>query len=55
MFDLDEEEMQEMEQQIKLSVKMMVKTLELLWEELKSSNLPDDLKKQILLQYKENK
>lgn len=55
MFDLDEEEIQEMEQQIKLSVKVMVRTLELLWEELQKANLPDELKKQILLQYKENK
>lgn len=55
MFDLDEEEIQETEQQIKLSVKVMVRTLELLWEELQKANLPDKLKKQILLQYKENK
>lgn len=55
MFELDEEEIKEMEDQIKLSVKIMVKTLELLWEELQNANIPDELKKQILLQYKENK
>lgn len=41
----------EMEKEIRDTVKIWVKTLEILYEELQKSNLPDEIKKQILLNY----
>lgn len=47
----------EMENEIRDTVKIWVKTLEIFYDELQKSNLPDEIKKQILLNYgnKENK
>ena len=41
----------EMENEIRDTVKIWIKTLEILYEELQKSNLPDEIKKQILLNY----
>ena len=41
----------EMEEEIRDTVKIWIKTLEILYEELQKSNLPDEIKKQILLNY----
>ena len=41
----------EMEKEIRDTVKIWIKTLEILYEELQKSNLPDEIKKQILLNY----
>lgn len=41
----------EMENEIRDTVKIWVKTLEILYDELQKSNLPDEIKKQILLNY----
>lgn len=45
-----EDEIEELEAQLKLAVK----ALEILYEELEKSNLPEDVKKAILLAYKAN-
>lgn len=47
--NFDEEK--EMEEEIRDTVKIWIKTLEILYEELQKSNLPDEIKKQILLNY----
>ena len=47
--NFDEEK--EMENEIRDTVKIWIKTLEILYEELQKSNLPDEIKKQILLNY----
>lgn len=41
----------EMENEIRDTVKIWVKTLEILYDELQKSNLPDEIKKQILLNF----
>ena len=43
--NFDEEK--EMEEEIRDTVKIWIKTLEILYEELQKSNLPDEIKKQI--------
>ena len=47
--NFDEEK--EMEEEIRDTVKIWVKTVEILYEELQKSSLPDEIKKQILLNY----
>lgn len=41
----------EMENEIRDTVKIWIKTLEILYDKLQKSNLPDEIKKQILLNY----
>lgn len=41
----------EMENEIRDTVKIWVKTLEIFYDELQKSNLPDEIKKQILLNF----
>lgn len=48
IFD-DEEEVKEVEYQIRLNVKMVIRTTEIFWEELQKSNLPENVKMQLLL------
>jgi hypothetical protein len=50
--ELDEEEMQEVENKLRLPLKLMVKGLEILWEELQKSTLPDEVKLKLLEGYK---
>ena len=50
--ELDEREMQEVENELRLHLKLMVKGLEILWEELQKSTLPDEVKLKILECYK---
>lgn len=49
--DYEKEMEKEMENEIRYTVKIWVKTLEILYDELQKSNLPDEIKKQILLNY----
>lgn len=46
--ELYEEEMQEVENELRLQMKLMVKGLEILWEELQKSTLPDEVKLKLL-------
>ncbi len=48
---MDKEELKEYEEEIKMQIKLTVKALEIFWDELQKSNLPDEIKKQILLNY----
>jgi hypothetical protein len=50
--ELDEEEMQEVENELRLQMKLMVKGLEIFWEELQKSTLPDEVKLKLLEGYK---
>lgn len=50
--ELNEEEMQEAENELRLHLKLMVKGLEILWEELQKSTLPDEVKLKFLEDYK---
>lgn len=49
---LDEEEMQEVENELRVQMKLMVKGLEIFWEELQKSTLPDEMKLKLLEGYK---
>ena len=49
---LDEEEMQEVENELRFQIKLMVKGLEIFWEELQKSNLPENIKLKLLENYK---
>lgn len=46
-----EEQLKDYEEEIKLQAKLTVKMIEVLWEELQKSKLPDEFKKSILLNY----
>ena len=47
-FDLDAEEMAELEEEIRATAKITVRTLEIFYEELQASNLPDNVKMALL-------
>jgi hypothetical protein len=47
-FDLDTEDMAELEDEIRATCKITVRTLEILYEELQNSNLPDEVKLALL-------
>jgi hypothetical protein len=44
LMDLDEEDMAELEEGIRATCKMTIRTLEIFYEELEKSNLPDEVK-----------
>ena len=46
--DLDAEDMAELEDEIRATCKITVRTLEILYEELQNSNLPDEVKLALL-------
>jgi hypothetical protein len=47
-FDLDTEDMAEFEDEIRATCKITVRTLEILYEELQNSSLPDEVKLALL-------
>lgn len=47
-FDLNTEDMAELEEEIRATCKITVRTFEILYEELQNSNLPDDVKLALL-------
>ena len=47
-FDLDADDMAELEEEIRATCKITVRTLEILYEELQNSNLPDEIKLALL-------
>ena len=49
LMDLDEEDMAELEEGIRATCKMTIRTLEIFYEELEKSNLPDSVKTAILV------
>ena len=54
-FDLDTEDMAELEEGIRATAKMTVRTLEIFYEELQNSNLPEDVKMALLASKANNK
>lgn len=54
-FDLDTEDMAEFEEEIRATAKITVRTLEIFYEELQNSNLPDDVKMSLLASKANNK
>ncbi len=46
--ELTQEEIQEMENEIRVQMKLLVRGIEILWEELQKSNLPESIKMKIL-------
>jgi hypothetical protein len=55
LMDLDEEDMAELEEGIRATCKMTIRTLEIFYEELQKSNLPDSVKTAILVNKANNK
>lgn len=49
LMDLDEEDVAELEEGIRATCKMTIRTLEIFYEELEKSNLPDSVKTAILV------
>lgn len=49
LMDLDEEDIAELEKGIREACKMTIRTLEIFYEELQKSNLPDSVKTAILV------
>lgn len=49
LMGLDEEDMTELEEGIRTTCKMTIRTLEIFYEELQKSNLPDSVKTAILV------
>ena len=49
LMDLDEEDMAELEKGIRETCKVTIRTLEIFYEELEKSNLPDSVKTAILV------
>ena len=47
-FNLDEKDMAEIEEEIRATCKLTVRTVEILYEELQNSSLPDDVKLALL-------
>ena len=47
-FELDAEDMEELEEEIRATAKITVRTLEIFYEELQASNLPDNVKMALL-------
>lgn len=54
-FDLDEEDMAELEKEIRAQAKIAVRTLEIFYEELQNSSLPEDIKIALLASKANNK
>ena len=50
--ELDEEEMQEIENELRLQIKLLVKGCEIFWEELQKTSLPESLKMKLVESYK---
>ena len=44
MFDLDYEDMKEFDEEIRATCKITIRTLEIFYEELQNSSLPDEIK-----------
>ena len=44
MFDLDYEDMKELDEEIRATCKITIHTLEIFYEELQKSSLPDEIK-----------
>ena len=53
--DLDEDDMAELEEGIRATAKITVRTLEIFYEELQASNLPDNVKMALLASKVNNK
>ena len=49
MFDFDAEDMQELDEEIRSACKITIRTLEIFYEELQNSNLPDEIKMALLV------
>jgi hypothetical protein len=47
-FDLDAEDMAELEEEIRATCKITIRTLEIFYEELQNSSLPDEVKLALL-------
>lgn len=54
-FDVDAEDMAEFEEEIRATAKITVRTLEIFYEELQNSNLPDNVKMALLASKANNK
>lgn len=50
--ELDNEELEEMKNEIRQQVKFSIMTMEIFWEELQNSKLPEELKLKLLENYK---
>ena len=50
--ELDEEELKEVENELRLQIKMMVKACVIFWEELEKTDLPESLKMKLVEGYK---
>ena len=48
-FDLDTEDMAELEEEIRATCKITIRTLEIFYEELQNSKLPDEIKTALLV------
>lgn len=48
---MDEDDEKEIEEQIRLQVKTTIKTLEIFWEELQKSSLPEEIKIKMITNY----
>ena len=55
LMDLDADDMEDLEKGIRMTAKMTVRTLEIFYEELKASNLPEDVKMALLASKANNK
>ena len=55
LMDLDEEDMADLEAGIRAQAKIAVRTLEIFYEELKASNLPEEVKVTLLASKVNNK
>ena len=55
LMELDADEMAELEAEIRAQAKIVVRTLEIFYEELQASNLPDDVKMSLLVSKANNK
>ena len=55
LIDLDAEDMAELEDEIRETCKITIRTLEIFYEELEKSNLPDSVKTAILVSQANNK
>ena len=51
--ELDNEELEEMKKEIRQQVKLSIMTMEIFWEELQKSKLPEELKLKLFENYKQ--
>lgn len=49
MFDLDYEDINELDEEIRATCKITIRTLEIFYEELQKSSLPDEIKTALLV------